>query len=199
MPALQKGETVMKSVGTLLILIWSLMLMSCVQSLNPLYTEQDLIYDNSLVGVWIDMETGETWAFSNGGKLEYKLLHTEEDGRSGEFSARLVKIEDKTFLDIVPVKTGFPQSDFYQSHFLMTHTFMHVETKESTVQISVLESRWLKDLLAENPEAINHEKINGEIVLSSSPKDMQKFLLANLNTREAFSKPFELTRKKSAR
>ncbi len=199
MPALQKGETVMKSVVTLLILSGLLMLTGCVRSLNPLYTEQDLIYDNSLVGVWIDKETGETWAFSNAGKLEYKLLHTEDDGRSGEFSARLVKIEDKTFLDIAPVKTGFSQSDFYQSHFLPTHTFAHIMRKDSTVQIAMLEPRWLKDLLDDNPEAIRHEKINGEIVLAASPKETQKFLLANLNVREAFSQPFELTRKHGPR
>lgn len=186
----------MKNIVRLLTLGWLLTITSCVQSLNPLYTEKDLVYDNSLVGVWIDKETGETWAFSNGGKLEYKLLHTEEDGRSGEFSARLVRIEDTTFLDIVPVKTGFPQSDFYQSHLLTTHTFMHVVRNGSTVEIRVLELRWVKDLLADNPDAIPHETINGEILLTSQPKETQRFLLANLNTRGAFSQPFKLTRKK---
>ncbi len=186
----------MKNIPKLLILSLLLTLTGCVQSLNPLYTDQDLIYDNSLVGVWLDQESGETWAFSNGGKLEYKLLHTEEDGRSGEFSARLVRVEEKTFLDIVPVKTGFPQSDFYQSHLLTTHTFMHVVRNGPTVEIRVLELRWVKDLLADNPEAIRHEKINGEIILTSQPKETQKFLLANLNAKEAFSEPLELTRKK---
>ena len=186
----------MESIVKILIVGWFLLLTSCVQSLNPLYTDQDLIYDNSLVGVWVDKETGETWAFSNGGRLEYKLWHTDEDGRNGEFSARLVKVEDKVFLDIVPVKTGFPQSDFYQSHLLTTHTFVHVVRKESTVQLAVLEPRWLKDILATNPDAIRHEKINGEILLTSQPKETQRFLLANLNTRGAFSQPFKLTRKK---
>lgn len=189
----------MKNLVKLLTLSWLLTITSCVQSLNPLYTDQTLIYDNSLVGVWMDKDTGETWALSNGGKLEYKLLHTEEDGRNGEFSARLVRVEDKLFLDIVPVKTGFPQSDFYQSHLLTTHTFVHIVRKEPTLQLAVLEERWLKDVLADNPEAIRHEKIDGKIVLTASSKEMQTFLLANLNTREAFSQPFELTRAKSAR
>jgi hypothetical protein len=187
----------MKNIAKLLTLSLFLAFTGCVPSLNPLYTERDLIYDNSLVGVWVDKETSETWAFSNGGRLEYKLLHTDEDGRNGEFSARLIKIEGKLFLDIVPIKTGFPQTDFFQSHFLTTHTFMHVVPSESTVQIAVLESRWLKDLLEGNREAIRHEKINGEIVLTASSKEMQKFLLANLTTKEAFSQPLELTRKRS--
>ena len=119
-------------------------------------------------------------------------MHTEDDGRSGEFSARLVKIEDKTFLDIVPVKTGFAQSDF-----LPTHTFAHIVRKDSTVQIAMLEPQWLKDLLAENPETIRHEKINGEIVLTSGPKETQRFLLAYLNTKGAFAEPIELTKRQT--
>ena len=188
----------MKNIAKLLLLSLFLALTGCVPSLSPLYTEPDLIYDNSLVGVWLDKESGETWAFSNGGKLEYKLLHTAEDGRSGEFSARLVKIEGKLFLDIVPVKTGFPQNDFFQSHLLTTHTFMNVVRSGPDVQIAVLESRWLKDVVETNRDAIRHEKINGEIVLTASSKELQKFLLANLKTKEAFSQPLELTRKASA-
>ena len=189
----------MKNILKSLVLGFVLLSAGCVPSLNPLYTEQDLIYDNSLVGVWVDKEAGETWAFSNNGKLEYKILHTEVDGRNGEFSARLVRVENEIFLDIVPIKTGFAQSDFYQGHFFATHTFMHISRKGSNVQIAVLEPKWLKEVLAERPDAIRHEKINGEIVLSASPKEMQEFLLSNLKTHEAFSKPLELTRKKGTR
>ncbi len=189
----------MRKVAKVLAFSSLLLVASCVRSLNPLYTDQDLIYDNSLVGVWKDKETSETWAFSNGGKLEYKLLHTEEDGRNGEFSARLVRLGDKLFLDIVPTKTGFPQGDFYQSQLLPTHTIMHVVPGESTVRIAMLEVRWLQDLLADNPDAIRHETINGEIILTATPKEMQGFLLKHLNTRGAFSQSFELIRKGTSR
>ena len=137
-----------------IVLGFALFSAGCVPSLSPLYTDQDLIYDNSLVGVWIDKEAGETWTFSNHGKLEYKLLHTDVDGRNGEFSARLMRIEDEIFLDIVPIKTGFAQSDFYQGFFIATHTFMHVSRKASNVQIEVLDAKWLKEVLAERPDAI---------------------------------------------
>ena len=74
-----------------------------------------------------------------------------------------------------------------------------VARKGANVQIAVLEPRWQKDLLATRPDAIRHEKISGEIVLSASSKEMQRFLLANLKTSEAFSEPLELVRKKIAR
>src|SRR5688500_14903488 len=120
----------MRCIAKLLILSWFFILTGCVPSLNPLYTDQDLISDDSLIGVWIDKKTGETWSFSKCGKLEYKLHHKDEDGKQGEFSAHLVRLEDKTFLDIVPAKPGFSQNEFYQGHFLATHTFVHIVQKE---------------------------------------------------------------------
>lgn len=154
--------------------------------------------DPTLVGTWVEKESGETWTFSNSEKLKYTLVHVDTDGRKGQYDARLVKIEDKLFLDIIPVKSGFTQNDLFKDRFIATHTFVRVVSHESTVQISYLEPRWLKDHLAENPSAIKHEKIGGEIVLTSSPKETQKFLIAHLNTRGAFSPPAELVLKRGA-
>lgn len=179
-----------------LILVIAIFAAGCVPSLNPLYTERDLTVDPALIGTWIDKENDETWTFSNCERFKYTLVHIDSDGRKGEYDARLVKIENKLFLDIVPVKPGFTQNDLYKGYFFATHTFIHIVSKESTVQISFMEPRWLKDFLAENPDAIRHEKINGEIVLTSSPKETQKFVLAHLNTRGAFSQPAELERKR---
>lgn len=186
----------MRIPATSFILISVLFVAACIPSLNPLYTETDLITDPALIGTWEDKETGETWTFSNCEKLKYSLVHIDSDGRKGEYDARLVKVGDKRFLDIVPVRSAMPQNDLYKDRFIATHTFIHIASRESTVEISNLEPRWLKDLLAEYPDAIRHEKVNGEIVLTSSPKETQKFILANIMTRGAFSAPSELARKR---
>ena len=189
----------MKNLAIIFVLAWSLSLMACVPSLNPLYTEQDLIYDNSLLGAWVDKDAEETWVFSNAGKLEYKLVQIASDGRSGEFSARLVRIGDELFLDIVPIKTGFAQSDFFQGQFLPTHTFVHIDKKGPRISASVLEPKWLKEVVSDKSQSIRHEKLGGEVLLTASPKDLQAFLVANLKTDEAFSAPTEFTRKGPAR
>jgi hypothetical protein len=193
-------QSYMRSVAILLTVCALLVCTSCVPSLNPIYTEQDLIFDSSLIGVWADKYTDETWALAICDRqLEYILTHIDPSGKKGEFSARLVQVDDKTFFDIVPVNPGFKQNDFYQGHFFSTHTFAHIVKDGSSVRLSVLEPHWLKEAVAVNPDAIRHQKIRGEIVLTSSPKETQKFLLANLNNREAFSEPVELTRKGHSR
>jgi hypothetical protein len=186
----------MKTATTNFILATVIFVTSCVPSLNPLYTEADLITDPALIGTWEDKENGETWTFSNSEKLKYSLVHVDSDGRRGEYDARLVKVGEKRFLDIVPVRSTAQQNDLYKDRFIATHTFIHIVSRESTVEISYMEPRWLKDFLAENPDAIRHEKINGEIVLTSSPKETQKFVLANMTTRGAFSATTELARKR---
>ena len=181
---------VMKSSVTSLILIFVILTAACVPSLHPLYTDQDLTMEPALIGTWVDKKTGESWTFSSSEKLKYTLVHVDSDGSRDKYDARLVKVGNELFLDIVPAK-----SDSADNRFIATHTFVHVISKESTVQISYMEPRWLKDFLKDNPSAIRHEKVNGEILLTSSPKETQKFLLEHLDTREAFSSPDALVRK----
>ena len=188
----------MKTSASVLVLSFVLFAIACVPSLHPLYTESDLTMDPSLVGTWFDKETGETWTFSNCEKFKYQLVHVDSDRRKGEYDARLVKVDDKLFLDIVPVRSGLAQNELHRDRFIATHTFIRIVIKDSTVQVSFMEPRWLKDHLAENPDAIRHEKVAGEIVLTSSPKETQKFLLEHLKTPGAFSQPDELMRKRGA-
>ena len=186
----------MKSAATAFLLISALFLSACVHSLNPLYTEADLTFDPALVGTWHDTETGESWTISNCEKLKYSLVHVDADGRKGEYDARFVRVGDKLFLDLAPVRVPIAQNDLYRDRFIATHMFVHIVAKDSAIQISYVEPRWLKDFLADNPTAIRHEKVSGEIVLTSSPKETQKFLLEHMTTRGAFSQSTEMTRKR---
>lgn len=184
----------MKYLAQILILLGSIALTACVPSIHPLYTAEDVVYDDSLIGAWIDIGADETWIFSNAGKGEYKLVQVADDGSMGEFRARLVRVGPEIFLDMVPVKSGF-----LEGHFLATHTFVHLTKKGDKVFVSVLEPKWIKEVLAQRPDQMRHENVNGDIVLTASPKDMQAFLLSNLKTRGAFTEPLELTRKQPRR
>ena len=188
----------MKSTRTIFILLFVVFALACVPSLNPLYTEADLITDPKMVGTWVDGETGESWTISNPEKLKYSVVHIDSDGREERYDARLVKVGIERFLDLVPIKPGSAQNDLHPNRLTGTHTFVRVILGNATAQISYMEPRWLKDHLAENPRAIKHERIGGEIVLTSSPKETQKFLLTHLTTHEAFSRPAELSLKRGA-
>jgi len=185
----------MKNTLKLLTFSFLVMFASCVPSLNSLYTEQDLIFDAALLGVWTDKDSKETWELSKADEKQYKLIYTDEDGKTGEFVAHLLKIDGKTFLDLTPIKPVHSQNDFYKEHFLPTHTFAQISQTEPTIQVSFLEPEWLKKFVAKKPFAIRHEKMGEEMLLTASQKELQKFLIAHLNTEGAFSKPSSLRRK----
>jgi hypothetical protein len=145
--------------------------------------------------VWTDKDSTETWELTKANEKQYKLIITDEDGKTGEFTAHLLKIDGKTFMDLMAVEPVLTQNDFYKEHFMPTHTFAQISQTAPTVQISFLEPKWLGKFLAKKPSAIRHEKMGEKMFLTASPKELQKFLLAHLNTEGAFSKPFSFKRK----
>jgi len=185
----------MKNTLKLFTLSFLLMFAGCVHTLNPLYTEQDLIFDAALLGVWTDSDSKETWELTKAGEKQYRLTYKDENGKTGEFTAHLLKVEGKKFMDLTPIKPILSQNDFYKGHFLATHTFAQIIQNGPKFQISYLESKWLKDFLDKNPAAVSHVKIADEILLTDSPNNLQKILLTHLNTNGAFAEPVELIKK----
>lgn len=185
--------------STIFLLAAFLIQTACVPSLNPIYTENDLVFDPSLLGVWTDDDKTETWEFTFADEKEYRLLHTDEQGNKGTFEARLVRIEGKRFLDIAPVRTTSSQNDFFSGHILSVHSFVEVSQDGKNFRLSYLEPKWLKPFLEKNPSAVRHAFIDGEVVFTDSSKNLQKFIAANLNSPGAFSSPISVKRKEVAR
>ena len=93
-----------------------------VDSLNPLYTDKDLVFDEALVGSWVGPDKGEEGgleflARDQDGERSYLLVMTAKDKDSNAFKkivyhARLVKLNEHLFLDVVQ-ETFEPQSTTY--------------------------------------------------------------------------------------
>jgi hypothetical protein len=93
-------------------------IVGCIPSLHPLYTENDLIFEKALVGTWVDENPENTWTFSQSGEKEYKLIYSE-DGKPGEFTAHLLKIKDKMFIDLYPAEPELKANNgFYKAHLI---------------------------------------------------------------------------------
>jgi hypothetical protein len=181
-----------------------------VTSVNPLYTEKDLVFDPALVGAWSEGEGKDLWAFEKAGEKKYKLLHTDEKGRVGEFEAHLLKLDKYQFLDLHLVDPG--EKEEWQINELAGlaiiirpgHLFFKVSQIRPTLQLSALHEDWLKTLLEKDPNAIQHERIrfgtnDYRNVLTAKTKSLQKFVLKYADSPEAYGvKPGELKRKEGS-
>jgi hypothetical protein len=77
-----------------------------VDSLNPLYTDKDVVFDESLLGEWIGTEANETGGmkFIKEGKDAYVVVLTDTDANGEQkntfYDAHLLNIGGQKFLDV---------------------------------------------------------------------------------------------------
>lgn len=174
---------------------WMLMgltlLLGCVPSLNPVYTDQSLRFDPNVVGVWAQANGKDKWEFTKRDDTSYRLVYTDKQGRQGRFLARLAEIEGTRFLDLFPEETDTSASGFYRFHLVPIHTVYLVKGTEPDLQLAAIDYRWLEEFLTENPDAIQFATFNGRKLITAPTDDVQAFVLEH---REMFTADFKLQR-----
>lgn len=186
---MQKERWILKCLATSV----ALGLAGCVPSLHPLYTSDTIVFEPALLGSWAETDSEGRWEFRQGGENSYRLTMTDDD-KQGEFEVHLVKIGSSRFLDLFPEKLELPGNEYYQMHLLPVHSFILVSQLQPTLRLALLQPTWLKSFLAKNPEAVKHEIVDGDVLLTAPPEELQQFLLAHVNTEGAFTTPAELMR-----
>lgn len=167
----------------------------CIPSLNPVYQNENLVFDPSVIGVWRQPKSAETWQFTKRDSKSYTLVYTDENGQQGRFIACVADIQGKRFLDLYPDQTKLESSGFYKFHLVPIHTIYVVQRTQPNLQLVAIDYPWLDDYLAENPNAIQHATFGGRKMITAPTEQVQAFVLSHL---DAFTAPFELERSPSA-
>ena len=188
-------ETFLKIHIRNLIALIGLVCGACAPSIHPLYSDAELAFEPGLIGIWEEKGSAETWEFSMEAEKEYKVVHTDEKGKNGEFEARLIKLGGYMFLDLYPASPALKQNDFYRGHILSLHTFAKMSQHGSAYQVSFLDPTWLKSHLAKDPAAVRHTVIDGEILITDSTANLQKFVVSNVASPGAFTAPVIIDKK----
>ena len=165
---------------------FALLLAGCVQSLHPLFNDQDLFFEPAIVGTWVG-ESGNLWTFLKSGDKAYELIYTEKKAPA-KFSARLGKLGNLLFLDLRPEMPDV-ENDLQQGHLLVAHTFSRVWLEGDTLRLAMLEHGWLKSMIDKKKLKIKHERLGDQIVLTASTTELQKFALKYGMDNKAFPKP----------
>ena len=185
----------MRTIMLLAVLGIAVLLAGCVPSLHPLYTKQDLVVDNKLVGTWSDEDLEETWVFKAASDKAYDLTLTS-NGEPAEFETHLVRLGGATFLDMYPKETKGVKNEYYLLHLIPAHTFSRIKIDGDVLSVAMLDGTWLEDVIDEGIVKIAHEDVEEDIVLTASTPELQKFLRKHAQDDQAFEAPTELRRKK---
>ena len=178
-----------------------------VMSLHPLYTEKDVVFEERLLGRWMDdPNSPETiWQFSRIDEPynAYNLVFSDEEGKKGSFVAHLVKLQNKLFLDVYPSEQPSKNEDsnklelHYNSLFLIpVHTFLKIDFNGPNLKMWITNIEDMKKLFEEEPNAVKHTFVDDKLILTAPTKELQDFILKYADDKRVFKGGIVLGRKK---
>lgn len=187
---------------TLLLFVAALaaVLTGCMPSVNPFYTDQDLVFDPRLVGTWQKSGEAETWQFEKEGENAYKLTLIDKEGRRGLLKARLFKQRDELYLDLTPTECNFAadQAEIVGASMFPGHLLVRVAQIEPALKLAFSDFDWLAKLLEKEPAALAHHAEEKRLLLTASTRELQQFVARHRAEGELFQKPDEFVRQASA-
>ena len=179
-----------------------------VMSLHPLYTENDLVFDEKLLGSWVDDSNENMLEFSKSDKSSktYQVIFTDTEGEgkgNGIFDAHLVKLDGKLFLDVFPNQLPCGDIDepneqpkwLYNVFFTIpVHTFVRVDSVEPQLKLRLSDDETMKEFLKKETNAVGHEMLEERAVLTAKTKELQKFAVKYADGKEFFSEELVMKR-----
>ena len=190
-----------------------------VLSLQPLFTEQTLVFDEHLLGSWVDDPNQPTtsWEFTHLQPADqnmlpealkdqrervYRLNVHDKDNHRGAFIACLVKLDNGLFLDVFPATFPSGQTNeekmplMYNCFFFVPgHTFIKVETIADRLRMRLTDDDKFKELAGAEPNMVPFESVDNRPILTASTEDLQAFVTKYANDDRLFPNKVVLKRK----
>jgi hypothetical protein len=163
----------------------------CVPSLNPVYTDEQLVFDPNVLGQWVQANSQNKWEFVQGDGKSYRLLYTDEEGRQGRFVAHVAEVDGTRFLDLFPEETNYEESGFYKFHLVPIHTIYLVKASGPNLKLAAIDYKWFDQYLTDHPGAIQFATFNDRKMITASTSEVQAFVLQH---KAMFTGDFDLVR-----
>lgn len=151
------------------------LLMGCVLSLQPLYTDETLVFKEELIGTWSNED--HTWTFERErDNKRYELLYTDNKQNTGEFEATLVELDGLLFLDLFPEDLEKGGAPYWKYHFMKGHSFLLVDELGPQLKMRLMNPKWLTSYLKKNPDEIAATIQEDRPILTASTETLQQFV-----------------------
>jgi len=173
------------------------LIQSCIPSLHPLYTSEDLVFDQNLIGEWIDSDS-IVWKFekfvpsntpfpskSDLSKDSFYKL-TVNDGKPAIFHVHLLKLENYFYLDFY-IKGYKIENDMADLHLFPVHTFAKVNIKDDIVKLEQFDIDFIKTLIKEKKIKVKHEVSYDNLILTAGTKELQKFVTKYAEDKDLYT------------
>lgn len=192
-------------IGCLIII--SISLTGCLSTLYPIFHENDVVFNQRLLGSWKYIEDKEEKFF------EFRKI---PEGRKSELTASIRRVSDKGYLvsrtdslgkvlsqsfvflakigrnhylDYYPAEMPSQKgtNKFYKSHFVKIHMSYKIDFKDNDhFEMKRFDGDFLDKLIADNKINIRHVVVEGSNIITASTDDLQKFIIQYSENQKAF-------------
>lgn len=149
----------------------------CLPLAQPSYHDADVVFDPAVLGRWQQQDSKASWDFSRGEANEYGLVYTDDEGRSGRFTAHVAEFGGVRVLDLFPVKEDVTANEFYKFHLVPIHTAYLMRKTDAGMELAGFDLNWLKEYVTSHPDALEHTSFNGQLLITASTDEVQAFIL----------------------
>jgi hypothetical protein len=171
---------------------------SClVTSLHPFYHSEDMIYDSSMEGLWVD-EDSCIWEIEKDmvsdefmgpeyPSSSYNITYYEDEDVKSYFIGTLFQLKGINYADFYPDSDEDQHnSDFAGMHYFPTHTLARIDFSKDSIMLYWYGEEWLTDLFDQNRIRIKHETVEiapdvPRHILTASTNELQKFITKYAN------------------
>ncbi len=172
-------------------------LAACVPSLQPFYSQNDIVFDPALVGSWSQDNSSESWKYEKNGEKSYTLTYTDKNGQEGRFEATLFNLGEHRFLDLFPEGDSLEASEtpsFYRFHLMPLHTVARVDSVGPTLVMAFMSPKWLEKKLEEDPGALEHREVRNRTIITAPTDELRAFVKEHAEGEGLFGKATDLLR-----
>jgi len=115
--------------------------------LEPLYTDDDLVFDSNIVGQW-EGKDGEILDSKKSGEKAYDLRFVEKDGTENQLFANLVRLNGRKFLAVFSDKSELnPNEPYAYAFHLIPDEFLEIEQTEQDLTLRRIDYDEISQLL----------------------------------------------------
>ncbi|OGF52080.1 MAG: hypothetical protein A2044_07100 [Candidatus Firestonebacteria bacterium GWA2_43_8] len=160
----------------------------CYYTIEPIYTEKDIISDDAILGKWGDPNQKAKWTFTKEEKENtYSVIYLSNDGIASTFKITLVKVGKYKYLDMfVDSKTLENKNVEYKAMLLGCHFFLRYTLEKDKLMFANYALGRIEAKLKNKELDLHYFVRNGGYYFSDSTENLQKVIISLEDTKEAF-------------
>jgi hypothetical protein len=165
---------------------FSILLIGCALSINPIIPESDAIFDTRLLGNWKDISSSDQASISRGTANSYEIEYTS-DGKTGRFEARLGHLGEHLILDVWPKPHIGDISDPYADMLITGHLQLFLEVSDNEIAVATIDPDSLLSALQSGKVKLPY-KNSTEFILTGTTEELRKNLVQYIANPKVLTK-----------